>query len=112
MNINSLLVYFRLSAHQTTISIEFSPDSSADSYDLCWKEYPQSWDMATKKNLRASGLDKIKTDADGLNPGMTYCLRLIAKDSAGNNGEPSAEMIVDTEAVSCTPQQKSCCIIQ
>jgi len=47
-----------------------------------------------------------------LNPGATYCVRLVPIDSEGEKGEPSPELIVDTEAVGCTPKQESCCAIQ
>lgn len=52
---------------------------------------------------------KLRAIADGLNPGATYTLRLTAKDSSGNSGIPGPDLIVDTEAVSCTP--KPACVI-
>ena len=54
---------------------------------------------------------KVKTAIEDLEPGTTYSFRLVAKDAEGNSGVPGPELIIDTEAVGCTPKQSSCCVI-
>ena len=49
----------------------------------------------------------------GFQPSTTYCLHIVMLDSDDNEiGEPSPELVFDTEAVGCTPKQKSCCVVQ
>ena len=51
-----------------------------------------------------------KTQAIDLEPGTTYCIRLIHKDGTE---APGPELILDTEQVGCTPKaSNSCCTIQ
>jgi len=60
------------------------------------------------KELQVSGgsSSKIRAEAEDLQPGTTYCVRLAV------NGEPGPELIVDTEQVGCTPKaEKGCCFI-
>ena len=57
-------------------------------------------------------MSKIQTEATDLIPATPYTLRIAAVDGEGVEGPPSPEMIVDTEAVGCTPQKKSCCVVQ
>ena len=58
----------------------------------------------------------IVAEATDLLPATTYCLRIVPMDMdsrvSGGRGEPSPELIVDTEAIGCTPDSKSCCIVQ
>ncbi len=56
----------------------------------------------------------IIADATDLLPATTYCLRVIAVDENGQKGEPSPDMIVDTEAVGCSPDASDgcCCVVQ
>ena len=53
----------------------------------------------------------MKTVATDLAPATTYTVRIAPIDAQGKEGPSSPEMTVDTEAVGCTPQQKSCCVI-
>jgi len=93
---------------------------NASAYKLSWKEYPQPWSEAQDKLIHVSSpmsagvTDKIRVSVDDLLPSTTYCLRLIMIDASGNElGGFSPELIVDTEAVGCTPGQKSsCCVVQ
>ena len=63
------------------------------------------------KIIASLGSGKIQAEATGLLPATTYTLRIAPVDSQGKDGAPSPEMTVDTEAVSCTPKSKSCCVI-
>lgn len=55
----------------------------------------------------------MRVETADLIPSTSYCLRLIQVDNDGNEvGEYGPELIVDTEAVGCTPGQKSCCVVQ
>jgi len=98
------------------LTVEFSPleDDSIESYDLCWKEYPRTWEDAeqsiTIEKAKFSGKKKVKAEAEDLTPGTTYTIRLVAKDGAGTRGEPGEELIVDTDSVSCGPKKSSCTI--
>ena len=76
------------------------------SYELQFKEYPAtSWN--TKKLGALSSDAMFKTEVTNLNPGCTYCLKLVA-----DGQQDGPELIVDTETIGCTPNEKSCCIIQ
>lgn len=99
------------------IIIEFTPDENTPAYKLSWKQHPQPWTEAESKIIhvsKSSSSTKIKAEAIELLPSTTYCLRLAMSDSNGNEtSEYSPELIVDTEAVGCTPgQKKSCCVVQ
>uniref|UniRef100_A0A6U1ZUJ5 Fibronectin type-III domain-containing protein n=1 Tax=Pseudictyota dubia TaxID=2749911 RepID=A0A6U1ZUJ5_9STRA len=102
---------------ETVLTVEFAPleDDSVAAYDLCWKEYPRSWEDAeqstTLKKSKFSGKKKVKVDAENLTPGTTYTVRLVAKDADGNRGDPSAELVLDTDAVSCGPKKSRCTIL-
>jgi len=56
---------------------------------------------------------KFTIVADGLEPGTTYCLRLVAM-SGSDQSDPSPELIIDTEQVGCGPSSEGggCCTIQ
>ena len=93
---------------QTTIAVEFKPTGSGGNYELQWKRVEQKqWkDAASTAVQVADGNKKTKTEAYDLEPGSTYCVRLVC------NGEPGPELIIDTEQVGCTPKaEKSCCVI-
>ena len=95
--------------HQTTIAVEFKPSSSTNDYKLEWKRVEQKqWTGAASTQVKAGsgGGKKTKAEAYDLEPGSTYCVRLVA------DGEPGPELVIDTEQVGCTPKaEKSCCII-
>lgn len=98
---------------QTSISIEFIVDvATGINYTLSYKQHPQQWNDATSIPLQMQGTNKIIAQAVDLLPATTYCLRVTAKDLASGQEVVSPELIVDTEAVGCTPGQKSCCIVQ
>ena len=87
---------------QTSIAVKFEP-SGSDAYTLQWKRHEQPWGAAQSKSL-ASGT--TKAEAVDLDPGTTYCIRLL------NGGEAGPELILDTEQVGCTPTpNKKCCVV-
>lgn len=86
------------------MKIDLDPDTH--SYTLAWKQYPQTWKDAASAPILAANT-QISMDATDLLPATTYCLRI--QNDSGQFGE---ELIVDTEAVNCTPQTKCCCIVQ
>ena len=94
------------------------PEKDISSYKLSWKQHPQPWSEAESKLIHISSStssNKIRVEAAELLPSTTYCLKLVMVDSNGNEtSEYSPELIVDTEAVGCTPGQKesSCCVVQ
>lgn len=91
---------------QTVISVDVELDPLVQGYDLKWKDYAaQSWD--TKKVQPTSSGSKVRVEVTNLNPGTTYCVKLVADGDV-----ESPELIVDTEPIGCTPRQNSCCIIQ
>mmetsp|Transcript_132390 Transcript_132390/g.197289 ORF Transcript_132390/g.197289 Transcript_132390/m.197289 type:complete len:106 (+) Transcript_132390:261-578(+) len=96
-----------LEATETTIAVEFKPLSSASDYELQWKRIEQKqWSGAASTSVKADGKKKTKAEAYDLEPGSTYCVRLVC------GGEPGPELIIDTEQVGCTPKaDKSCCVI-
>mmetsp|Transcript_26103 Transcript_26103/g.36802 ORF Transcript_26103/g.36802 Transcript_26103/m.36802 type:complete len:112 (-) Transcript_26103:140-475(-) len=100
-----------VTAVETEITVEFPAAGDVSEYELQWKPYPASWETGAKsKNVSVSG-KKTKSVITDLEPGTTYCIRLACKDATGRSGEPGQELIVDTEQVGCTPQEKSCCTI-
>lgn len=101
---------------QTSITIEFIIDPTiAATYILSFKQHPQqSWEDNAVRNipLKNQGTNKITSTAFNLLPATTYCLRIVAVDVASGQQCVSPELIVDTEAVGCTPGQKTCCVVQ
>ena len=94
---------------QTTIDVEFKPVSSISSYELQWKSIEKEWSNLSSASVSVSGDSvKSKAQAHNLEPGTTYCLRLVCIKN-GSKGEPGPELIIDTEQVGCTPKQKSGC---
>ena len=93
-----------LSSPQTSIAVKFQPASANDAYTLQWKRHEQSWESgAQSKELNAGA---TKAEAEDLEPGTTYCIRLA------KGGEAGPELILDTEQVGCTPTpNKGCCIV-
>lgn len=66
--------------------------------------------------MKAIGMDgsndgNVKVVIEELEPGTTYCFRLVAKGTDGAKGEPGPELIIDTEAISCTPKTRRCVIL-
>mmetsp|Transcript_9457 Transcript_9457/g.21050 ORF Transcript_9457/g.21050 Transcript_9457/m.21050 type:complete len:120 (+) Transcript_9457:78-437(+) len=108
-------------ASETIITVSFNPLNSHDAYILEWKEYPQKWETDGQKiSLNAKEVpqtrnNKIQTNIEGLNPGTTYTVRLRVMTSANGeepvSGKPSPELIIDTEAVGCTPKPNQCMIL-
>eukprot|EP00934_Nitzschia_sp_Nitz4_P001315 Nitzschia sp. Nitz4//scaffold6_size259037//144002//144879//NITZ4_001084-RA/size259037-augustus-gene-0.295-mRNA-1//1//CDS//3329556923//1315//frame0 len=100
-----------IDATETTISVDFKPISGVTSYELEWRSMEQpSWNAPgqnSSSQVSASG-STGKAEAHSLEPGSTYCLRLICVEGS-SRGEPGPELIIDTEQVGCTPQQKSGC---
>ena len=80
-------------------------------------EWLQNWEtdgqskLINAKEVTRTNNNKIQTNIDDLNPGMTYTVRLRVLGS-GEPGKPSPELIIDTEAVSCTPKASQCIILQ
>ena len=76
-----------------------------------WETDGQSKKMNSKE-MTKTGNGKIQTNIEGLNPGATYTVRLrvMAEGSQSEAGKASPELIIDTEAVSCTPKP-SCMIL-
>ena len=99
-------LFYRLFFSQTSITVKIDLDPDTHSYTLAWKQYPQTWKDAASAPILAANT-QISMDATDLLPATTYCLRI--QNDSGQFGE---ELIVDTEAVNCTPQTKCCCIVQ
>jgi len=76
-------------------------------YKLAYKQHPQSWTDATHLPIHGVRADPITLEATDLLPATTYFIRV--ENDLGEFGE---SLIVDTEAVNCTPQAKSCCVLQ
>lgn len=80
-----------------------------------WESEGQSKAINAKEVTR-TGNNKIQTNIEDLNPGTTYTVRLrvlsaVASESESPTpGKPSPELIIDTEAVSCTPKASQCVI--
>mmetsp|Transcript_19749 Transcript_19749/g.31997 ORF Transcript_19749/g.31997 Transcript_19749/m.31997 type:complete len:122 (+) Transcript_19749:118-483(+) len=111
-----------IGASETIITVAFNPLNSHDNYELQWKEYPQKWEndgqskTINAKEVGRTGNNKIQTNIEDLNPGTTYTVRLrvlsvVASEESTAPGKPSPELIIDTEAVSCTPKASQCIIL-
>ena len=84
---------------------------------LCKKQESEGQSKAINaKEVTRTGNNKIQTNIEDLNPGTTYTVRLrvlsaVASESESPTpGKPSPELIIDTEAVSCTPKASQCVI--
>jgi len=109
---------------QTSITLEFKPHPQVPSYQLSWKQYPQSWQEADSKTITIgpspTSATIITAQATDLLPATTYCVRIAANyvpngdasPSSSPISSPSPELIVDTEAIGCTPKTESCCVLQ
>lgn len=62
---------------QTTISVEFKPVSSISTYELQYKSVEQPWSTLKSMTVPHSSGNKGKAEAHDLQPGTTYCLRLV-----------------------------------
>ena len=91
---------------QVDITVEFQPVDGASGYELQWKQHPENWEQHGQSQLVKPGSTKIT--AAGLEPGATYCLRMVCI-SDGERGTPGKELIVDTEQVGCTPTADDGC---
>ena len=99
---------------QTTIAVEFKPIESISDYELQWKSIEKQWDNNNLSScaVKADNSKTCKTEAYDLDPGMTYCVRLVCTVD-GTKGSPCKELIIDTEQVGCGPKKKkSGCLIQ
>jgi hypothetical protein len=94
---------------QTDITVEFKPLKECNTYELQWKEYPQKWQQLTSKEVSTNS-KTTKVTASGLNPGSTYCVRLVCVQGT-ERGEPGPELIIDTEQVGCTPKTRGGCVV-
>uniref|UniRef100_A0A7S2R1P6 Fibronectin type-III domain-containing protein n=1 Tax=Eucampia antarctica TaxID=49252 RepID=A0A7S2R1P6_9STRA len=95
-----------IEATETVISVDVQLDASVQIYELKWKDYAAiSWDSKQVEFTTSDG--KINVEVTNLNPGTTYCLKLVAEGK-----EEGPELIVDTETIGCTPKQKTCCTVQ
>lgn len=75
-----------------------------------WKEVQQPWETASNQSVTGGsggGGGKTKVTASDLNPGTSYCIRLVVVGAGGAKGEPGPELIIDTEQVGCTPKSSS-----
>jgi hypothetical protein len=105
---------------QTSIRVRFSVPLSAP-HLLQWKAYG---DLQQDYALTGAAVVTVPAGATtaevvDLEPGNTYCLRLLRQPALPMGGDTSAptatfgpELIVDTEQVGCTPKtSSSCCIV-
>ena len=101
---------------QTEITVEFKPlVEPGVVYKLQWKNHAQDWLSAAgnEKKVTPGGNMTTKAIATNLEPGNTYCVRLVVVDSAtgAEKGPPGKELVLDTEQVGCTPKTKGGCVI-
>jgi hypothetical protein len=103
------LVFF--SPQQTEIQVQFKAEAGHANYELQWKEVQAPWDSAGKQAVAAQNNGKTKVVATNLNPGTSYCIRLVmvavATGEISSKGPPGPELIIDTEQVGCTPKGRS-----
>jgi len=92
--------------------VQFKAEAGHSSYELQWKEVQQPWESAGGNVSSVQGTSgKTKAVATNLNPGTSYCIRLVVVGGDKSKGQPGPELIIDTEQVGCTPKQKSCLIL-
>jgi len=109
-NIHSCLIFAFTADIQTSIQVLFKPISATHlNYELQWKEIQQAWETAGSAVVTSEGGKKRSTEAAPLNPGTSYCLRLVYVDEKGVKAAPGPELIIDTEQVGCTPKAESGC---
>jgi hypothetical protein len=99
---------------QTVVTLEFVTAEAVSSYEIGYKVYQQGWEDQKKQSVtKPTAGGKARVDVTNLEPATTYCFRLVPKGADGKSGEPGPELIIDTEAVGCTPKssQSSCCVV-
>jgi len=101
-----------LSAEETSITFKVAVGSGVKSYDVCYKQHAQPWNIAACKSIDAQGKGSVECTLDELIPGTPYCIRLVAKDDQNVTSEPGEEMIVDTASIDCNKSAGQCCTIQ
>ena len=90
--------------------MDFKPIANINDYELQWKPIEAAWDAAASNAVNASGTNnRCRAEAFDLEPGMTYCVRLVCTDGGDGKGEPGRELIIDTEQVGCAPKSESGC---
>ena len=94
------------------ITVQFKPLSDTSiSYVLEWKDVHES-SYSKSAQVSVSTTATTQAVATPLEPGRTYCVRLVCQKDGVAVGEPSKELICDTEQVGCTPtDKKSCCVV-
>mmetsp|Transcript_12765 Transcript_12765/g.29694 ORF Transcript_12765/g.29694 Transcript_12765/m.29694 type:complete len:118 (+) Transcript_12765:865-1218(+) len=101
-----------IEATETDITVEFTPLEGVETYELQYKEHAESWEQHMQTLMVKASGSPTRVTAVGLNPGATYCVRLVcisSSSSSGDRGEPSKELVIDTEQVGCTPTPDSGC---
>ena len=98
-------------SHSRGSSIQFTPHHSEK-----WESDGQRKTINAQEVSRNRN-NKIQANIEDLNPGTTYTVRLRVLSAVASEGEssvpgkPSPELIIDTEAVSCTPKASQCLIL-
>ena len=98
-------------SHSRGSSIQFTPHHSKK-----WESDGQRKTINAQEVSRNRN-NKIQANIEDLNPGTTYTVRLRVLSAVASEGEssvpgkPSPELIIDTEAVSCTPKSSQCLIL-
>ena len=98
---------------QTTLTVQFPPPAGSTKVLLQWKEHAApSWEQGGSKSVSlGSAQEKLRVEADSLEPGKSYQLRLVY--TKGGETVEGPEVVLDTEQVGCTPKaDKGCCIVQ
>jgi hypothetical protein len=90
--------------------VQFKAEAGHSNYELQWKEVQAPWDSAGKQAVAAQN-GKTKAVASNLNPGTSYCIRLVIVAGDKSKGPPGPELIIDTEQVGCTPKGSGGCQI-
>lgn len=104
------LTYETLASPKNLNYISYSSTIYRFTNEQKWETDGQSKHINANEVTR-TGNGKIQSNIEGLNPGATYTVRLrvLAEGSKTDAGKASPELIIDTEAVSCTP--KPSCVI-
>jgi len=55
----------------------------------------------------------VRATVSGLEPGATYYIRIVYVESVDGSKKRTCgrHVVIDTQAIGCTPQKKSCCSI-
>lgn len=90
-----------------TVDVTWKGTAGAQKYKLYRRKIPEEWSDSAF-TLLDGALEKFTLE--DLEPTSTYQFRIAAVNSAGEEGEKSEPVTIDTAVGNCGPKKKKCVI--